>query len=361
MTDAARRARLSPLLDAARMLRNPNADAGRALRARLAETTGLSRENIELGLSRCLEAEPTEPELARLLETTPESPRAHVLLSANVFVAPLRAIAIGIASSEQVSVRASRRDPALAEALHALAPATFQLVSELQPRAGEHYWAYGSDPTLAELRRALPSGVWFHPHGAGFGAAVLDASRVDEAELSALALDTALFDQRGCLSPRLVCVQGSSARARAIAQMLAAELSERERELPCGARTPGERAEMRRQRDAAAYAFELFDAGSGWVTCSVDVALPPSGRHLHVVPTADALGVLAPYERHLTCIGASAAPTLVHDLKQRFPRARVTALGAMQRPPLDGPVDLRQAAAGELLGLRPTTAPDPSA
>jgi hypothetical protein len=344
-----RRARLEPLLEAARVIAEPGSQAGRALRARLLETTGLSRPNIELGLTRCLEWRATDAELSRLLATTPEAPHAHVLLSANVFVAAFRAIAIGVASSPRVSVRASRRDPALAQALNELLPGSFELVSELLPEAGEHVWAYGSDATLAQVRARLPSGVWFHEHGSGMGAVVLEGARASETDLASIALDAALFDQQGCLSPRLVCVAGASERARAFAEALAEELSALAHSLPAGAPTPDALAEARRQRDTAAYAFELFDAGSGWVSFGAECVVPPPGRQLHVFAASDPVAALLPYARHLTCIGTNGGAALLQRLARALPGARLAALGDMQRPPLDGPVDLRHGSAGSLV------------
>lgn len=349
MADAAeRRARLERLLEAARRLANPEESAGQALRARLLQTTGLSGAGIERGIAHSLETAPSEAELQALLASTPEAPRAHVLLSSNVFVGALRAIAIGVAASDKVSVRASRRDPALAEALHALVPELFELAAALTPAAGEHLWSYGSDTTLAELRAALPPGVWFHPHGAGFGALVVDATSFTADAARSIALDVALFDQRGCLSPRVVVLLGSADQARIVAQAVATALQELELELPRGSQSPAELAEARRDRDAAAYAFELFEAGSGWVSCSSEWVVAPSNRCLHVVDTTDAVALLSPFHAHLTCIGANTA-ALRDQLGQAFSGARVVALGEMQRPPLDGPVDQRHGTQGELL------------
>jgi hypothetical protein len=346
---SARRARLQRLLQAAGELANPEKSAGQALRARLIETTGLSAAGVERGLSHSLEAAPSEAELQALLSSTPEAPRAHVLLSSNVFVGALRAIAIGLASSSQVHVRASRRDPALAEALHALAPELFELVSNLEPRAGDHLWSYGSDATLAELRASLPPGVWFHPHGAGFGATVVDAAAWKPEAARAIALDTALFDQQGCLSPRVVLLVGSADQARSVAQAVASALQELEIELPPGPKSQPELAEARRGRDAAAYAFELFEAGSGWVSHGSELVIPPSFRSLHVVDTRDAVATLAPWEPQLTCVSANTQAAR-DALQQAFSGARVVAVGQMQRPPLDGPVDRRHGTQGERLG-----------
>lgn len=344
---AARRARVERLLQAARLLANPETQPGRALRARLLETTGLSSAGIERGITHALETQPSEADLQALLASTPEAPRAHVLLSSNVFVAALRAIAIGVACSERVVVRASRRDPAMAAALQQLAPELFELADTLAPAAGEHFWSYGADSTMAELRNSLPQGVWFHPHGAGFGAVVVDAVLWSAGSADAIALDCALFDRQGCLSPRVVCVVGSEAQARIVASSIADALRILENTLPFGPRSEAERAEARRNRDAAAYAFELFDAGSGWVSCSSELVVPPSGRNLHVLATNNATGTLLPFAAHLTCI-ASNSPALLDELRQSFAGARTVALGEMQRPPLDGPVDRRKPQ-GELI------------
>lgn len=348
---AARAARVAHLLAAAKLLVDSGSEAGQRLRRRLLETSGLSEAGIELGLRRCLETHASESELSALLATTPEASRAHVLLSGNVFVAALRAIAIGAASSEHVFVRASRRDPALAEALHELTPASFSLVTGLAPAPGDRVFCYGSDETLRQLRATLPPGVWFHGHGHGFGVAVVEANAVGDLREAArdIALDAALFDQRGCLSPRMVCAIGSEARARALAEALAEALATLEQRVPLGSQTQEQRAEARRLRDAATYAYEVLDARSSWVSLAPVLALPPSGRNLHVSPTADAIAALRPFTPHLTCIGARVSRPLRNELSAHFPGARLVELGRMQRPPLDGPVDLRRSPGGELL------------
>jgi hypothetical protein len=345
---AARRERVERLLDAARALANPEKHAGQALRARLLETTGLSSAGIERALTHALETQAADVELQALLTATPIAPRAHVLLSSNVFVAAVRAIAIGLASSASVAVRASRRDPALAEALHALVPDSFELVSALSPAAGEHFWAYGTDATLAELRASLPRGVWFHAHGAGFAAVVVDAGEWTRTDARAIALDAALFDQQGCLSPRVVCVRGNPDQARIVANAIADELAALTQELPPGPKTTTEQAEARRNRDAAAYAFELFDAGQGWVSCASELIIPPSGRNLHVIDTTDPVAALTPFAAHLTSIATNTQP-LRNTLRSQLAGARVVALGELQRPPLDGPVDRRHGTLGELI------------
>lgn len=348
--DAERLKRLQPLFEAARLLADAHSAEGRALRAQLLETTGLSAPNIEAGLSSCLEVSPSRAELAELLESTPRAASAYVLLSSNVFAAPLRAIAIGLACAPKVFVRASRRDPALARALHALAPDAFELGTELAPTPGAHFWSYGADDTLVEVRAKLPSGVIWHPHGAGFGAVVVDGSRFDAAQARAIALDTALFDQQGCLSPRVVCSVGTPDQARAVAAALAKELGALEQRLPPGTATPERAAEDRRNFESARYAFEFWQAGSGFVSLDERIVVPPARRNLHVTPTLDPVLALQPFASHLTTLGLAPQLTQEPALRASFPGARFAELGQMQRPRLDGPVDRRHGTQGERIG-----------
>ena len=346
-----RSARVERVLAAAATLADATSRESRLLRQSLLETTGLSYAGIELALTRSLETRANAHEMSALLASTPVTPAAHVLLSGNVFVAALRAIAIAVASSTRVFVRTSRRDPSLTKALHELVPELFTLVPELRPSAGDHVWAYASDDTLAWVRAALPRGVWFHPHGHGFGVAVIEPSATADlaSAARAIALDTALFDQRGCLSPRLVCVVGTIVQARSVAQALASTLVGVEREVPPGSRSPEETAEARRARDTATYAFETIDAGSGWLSVGTQIVVPPPSRSLHVVGSTEPLLMLARLSRSITSIGASVSGSLHRELSRCFPGARLVGLGHMQTPPLDGPVDRRHSPLGELL------------
>ena len=95
-------------------------------------------------------------------------------------------------------------------------------------------------------------------------------------------------------------------------------------------------------------AFELFDAGSGWVALGDRIVLPPATRCLHVTAVRDPADALRPFAAHLTNIAAN-TKELSRALRSSFRGARVVATGEMQRPPLDGPVDLRDGSAGHLL------------
>jgi hypothetical protein len=344
---AARRARLDLLFESARTLADASSERGRHARERLTASSGLSAAGVDFALRRCLEISPSEREIAALIGSTPSAQVAHVLLSANVFVAAHRAIAIGLSASAEVRVRASRREPEMAELLLAGAPGAFELVSELSPRAGDRLWAYGSDETMAEVAATLPPGVALHAHGSGFGVAIIEGAHSDSVLstlLAGLSEDVALFDQRGCLSPRVLLVQGERALARELALQLARELEQLEQRVPRGRLTPSELSEIVRYRDTAHFVGEVFEAGSGLVSLSLENSwlLPPTGRNVHVVTTSDPIATLMPYRPLLTSCAVAGEPGLRAALRRALPGARACSFGEMQRPPFDGPVDRRE-------------------
>jgi hypothetical protein len=336
-----------------------------ALGARLLETTGLSSQSIEWALARCLERAPTHAERMALIGSVARAPRAHVILPGSVFVAAHRALALALAAAPRVCVKPSRRDPALALALHEQDPDLFQVVERITPRAGDHVYAYGSDLTLGELRRELPSHTVLHAHGSGFGVAVVDLDASD-AELAraarAIAEDTACFDQRGCLSPRFVLALGARVTLDRFARQLAAALAELELALPLGRLDRSERAEATWFRQCAAYAGTLLPAGSGAVSVrapleagarlandgALALEVPPAGRYLEIVPIAHLEPALRALRPWITSVGC-ASPRLEEQLLSWLDPVRVTRVGQMQRPPFDGPVDRRGDPLGEII------------
>jgi hypothetical protein len=317
------------LLEAAeRVARDP------AIVAPLALSTGLSREGVELALRKHLETHATDEEIASLVAYAGQAERVHVILSANVFVAPLRAIAIAIAASDRVTVKPSRREPVFAKALiDAFGDPRVALASEL-PDSGEIH-VYGRDETIANVRRAAGPGVIVRGHGAGMGVALVTGDFARAAE--SLADDVIAFDQRGCLSPRVAFVVGDAhAFGRALFEALEASA------VPRGTLDASESQELARWTSTLEYAGTLHRGAS----CAVGVldarAIPPSGRHVLVRPLSapdDLLAALGEDTRFVTAIGSDLP---LDSLRAIAPaHARLSGLGAMQRPPLDGPVDLR--------------------
>lgn len=317
----------------------------------MAASTGLSVEGVRLGLHEHLEVDAADADIARLVASASDADQVAVILSANAFVGALRAIAIALATAPKVMVRPSSREPYMARALvHALADARVTLADGLDVatiRSGEVH-VYGRDETIAAIRLRTPPPVIVRGHGSGLGVAVVTNLSTEDAA-SLVAADVVPFDQRGCLSPRLVLVVGEPVQARRFGEALASRLTERQREVPRGELTPDERAEAARYRGTVAFAGELFDGPEHAVGVADELLLPPPGRHVHVMPlsrTQSALeapfaAAIEPIRRHVAALGTDATGRDASALVTALPRARHSPLGRMQKPSFDGPVDRR--------------------
>jgi hypothetical protein len=271
------------------------------------------------------------------------------LLSANVFVAAHRAIAIALAASDRVFVRASRREPLFAELLSLAAPGSFNLVSELQPQAGDTVWAYGSDQTLSAVRATLPGGVTLKGHGSGFGLVAVREVDLGEASwvsfVDGVALDTALFEQRGCLSPRLILAEGSLAFAERLQKELLNALDRIAVRIPLGRLLAEERADLTWYRECVRSLGDWKESDGGAVALieAKTEPVPPPGRVLQICLVADVVATLNELAPQITCIAtpANAPDAWKFTLRRAVPHARHCPTGQMQRPPFDGSVDLR--------------------
>lgn len=241
--------------------------------------------------------------------------------------------------------------------LHEGSHGAFELVDELSPQPGDDFWAYGSDETLAALRRELPSGVRFFGHGFGMGVAVFrqplgqPGAPLAEA-VDGLARDTLAFDQRGCLSPRVVMVEGTREFAENVCELLVDALERWEHQVPRGQLSPEETADALRHEATMTYLGSCVVAGMGLVFLDPvpeRILVPPVGRYLHVCVTQDALSLLQRLGPRLTTVGVYHPEALPGLIEERIGPRRVVELGRMQAPPLDGPVDLRSGWQEELL------------
>ena len=352
--EAEARARVLRVIAAGRRIQDPNDPLGVEARARLPEATGLHPKGVELALTEHLETSPTDAEIDALLARTGHAPRCHVVLAANVCTAPLRAIALAAATSPAILVRPSRRDPVVAELLvRALsedetfvATSTLTLTNAVAPSPGDELHVYGSDASIAAITQGLPAGVLVRGHGTGFGLVVVSADDTLHDAADAIIRDVVPFDQRGCLSPRFLLVEGGADRAEALVRALDLLFTSAAERVPRGPLDPALAAEITLY-GASMEAVGLFLAGPahalGFDPSPRALVLPPAARVLHVVALspADVPRLLGPWASYVTTVGLGSDGPLARAVLERAPFARRSALGAMQRPPLDGPVDLR--------------------
>jgi hypothetical protein len=271
----------------------------------------------------------------------------HVILSANVFVAHLRALAIARAAADRVTIRASQHDSVLAHAL--VEAACDDAIAIVQERdvatvAADEVHVYGRDETIAAVRARTRPGVIVRGHGTGMGVAIVTFAAEMRAAAELLAADVLPFDQRGCLSPRIAFVEGDAARASSFAQMLDEALREGGRRVPRGALFDDERDDARRWRDTMAFVGRVWHGDHHTVALGAAGApplIPPAGRHVYVAPEPTlhaAVLRLMTIARFVVAVGAD-DPARVEAAVPNH--VRVSKLGRMQRPPLDGPVDRR--------------------
>jgi hypothetical protein len=331
----ARIAELRRLIEAARSI----ADDRSSFLDAIVESTGLSPAGVELAFTKHLETDATDDDLSKLAAHAREASRIAVILSSNVFVGALRAIALARAASDRVIVRPSRRDPTFARALvERVADPAIALDESFDIESldeGEIH-VYGHDETIADIRTRAKVPV--RGHGSGMGVAWISNGGADE-RARALAEDVVVFDQRGCLSPRIVLVHGDT---DAFAEALHAELEKLDVTIPRGDLPADVRAASDRYIATMTYACRAL-VGTGHVIGIAPIGAPlvatPAYRHVHVAACAneeEAAALLAPLRNAIVAVGTNGDATKIAP-----PWARVSRLGRMQRPPLDGPVDRR--------------------
>lgn len=321
----------------------------------LVNSSGLSIQGVKLALERCLETDVSDADISRLLAHVHEhfgvtAGTTWVLLSSNVFTAPLRALALAAAVGSRTLVRPSRREPVFTQLLHQRAPDQFGIVQELQPEPGDVVLAFGSDETLAQVAADLPAGVRFVGHGHGMGIAMVGAGADLARAAAQLALDVVLFDQQGCLSPRLVLIDQSNDVAHFV-RLLACELVTWEARVPLGLASSSHEHERAWSKRVAQVLGTATEAGRGWISLfnaewarQNHVPIPPPCRSLSVVGVRDPVEYLNALQALVTNVGISGDDELRRRVGVKLPGARVVDLGTMQSPALDGPVDLRQLA-----------------
>jgi len=297
----------------------------------------------------------------------------HVL-AGNVPALGVPAIALGCLVGAAVVVKSGHDDPLSAPAFHRALEAVDPLLAATIVTAywpgGERSWeeaafaradlvvASGTDETVAALAGRLGARLLAHGDRVSVAAVSREGLGRDEPLLERLALDVALHDQRGCLSPRAVYVEADgSASPQAFAERLAAALDAVAHELPPGPAGVEERAALRLLADEAEWepGSRVLNGAGGLVVYDPRPAFrPTTGRRtirVHAVDNLAALPlILAP--GRVECVGLAASGPEVAALVPALRAlgvARVCPIGRMQQPALAWPRGQRLPL-GSLLG-----------
>ena len=340
-------------------------------RARLAREHGVySPQLIELAVAQALHNW-TGPALARLRVRELSDPHrppsvTAVWLAGSIPTSAFAAIALPLLAGSAVYVKpasADRVSPRLfADSLRAVDDRVAAAVLVADDAAAlaqaDAVVAHGRDETLTAIRERVPVDRPFLGYGHKLSLAAVGREADAQSAAGALALDVALYDGRGCLSPVYVLVEDAPAgRAERLAEALAAELERLAGELPRGALSEREHAWLHDVRAAFAArddaAVRVSHGSNAWcvVTCRFEEGPPFTGqlRTVPLIPIAGLDGVaswctsVAP---HLSCLGNAGFGERARELEPivlASGGSRVCPLGQMQFPPIDWRHDGRDA------------------
>lgn len=257
--------------------------------------------------------------------------------AANVFTAPLEWVALFTALGAKVTLKAPEGQAA---PLRAMARAFGDRVRVFE---GPHeaalalvsrhdaVLAFGSDAAMDALNRHIPPSMPRSLHGHRVSFAVVN--HPDSAE--GLALDAALYDGQGCMSPAAVFCTGDAER---LAERLAGAMESMERELPRGPLEPSLGPEWRRRAGLARVHGRLW-SGPAWAVGlappALAVAAPlPRFLMVHPIRSLDDLD-------GLRALPLSTCGTDRHDVDALAALGfwRICRPGRMQSPPPGRPHD----------------------
>ncbi len=352
-----------------------------ALERELPAATGFSPQNVLEGLARGLAPWTgdalralAERELARSGELARGYDVTSVLLAGSIPMPALLSVIAPLALRSPVLVKTAARDritaPLVARSIAAIDPELGRCV-EVVGFAGTDaacmeaflgascVLATGSDATIAAVAERMRPHQALLRHGHRLSLALLGPESCDGGALDAaargIALDTALWDQLGCLSPIAVYVAGDTSSCRRVADALARELDAVGRALPRGAVDAGAAAlfahelagaELRAAAGSQVTVHAARDA-SWAVVCESEAALRPAPLHrfvrVHPLPAPEQLGhALGPLAAHLAGVAVAgfgrAQPGVEAGLRA-LGASRVCSPGELQSPPLDWPRD----------------------
>lgn len=358
--------------------RSPDSSWRRELQSSLCQATGFHpatvREGLERGLARfdgaalraLVERELAATDGARALGFDVTS----VVLAGSIPMPSLLSLLAPLLLASPVLAKIASRDPVtaplFARSLREADPDLGSCVACVDAPRGDAACTEqlcradcvvvtGSDAAVAALRSRVAPHVRFvgYGHRLSLGAVGPDALRgAALAEVAGrAALDVALWDQLGCLSPIAFFAVGGGPE---LAEALAAALAEAERRWPRGVVEPQAAALAAHERAgaelrAAAGRDVRIHGEDGRFTVVLEDSEQPRPAPLHrfvrVVPVADAAALIAalrPYASHLAALGVAGfgdRTAAVAEAAAQLGASRVCPLGDLQSPPLDWPRD----------------------
>ncbi len=213
--------------------------------------------------------------------------------------------------------------------------------------------AFGSDETVAALRAeagAIPVRGYGTSYSLGYVAPGADAALA----AAGAARDICMFDQRGCMSPQTIYVEGDEAHAIAFAHALAAALRTAGTAFPRATFEPGEAAAvMERVRRfsmtalaPATHALETLilgppaDGAPDFVVVAQPFGPPARecfGRIVAVKPCSSIAQFVATVREEASLqydtVGVAGSLDMAQEASLHRIALRVCSLGQMQRPP----------------------------
>ena len=123
---------------------------------------------------------------------------------------------------------------------------------------------WGGQGAVDHWRSSLAPGCRFVPYGPRFSFAILTREARASSDLSALALDVAMWEQRACASPQVLFLEAPEVPGpaeHAILEELGRVLTELDETLPAGSLDLNQKIEIRRERELVA---ELQRQGNGY-------------------------------------------------------------------------------------------------
>jgi hypothetical protein len=316
-----------------------------ALRSDVASAPSVNLSTVGLvgAIEACLSALDDEAlDCAAATGGTPWDSAAFVA-ARTVTTAPVEWCAVLLGRGTSVVLKTPAGEPGLAPWLCAHAarlglPLSWTSDRQAIQRA-EVVYVMGADATVQEVQGSVPATTTVVGFGHRFSVVWWARDAPVQATAEAVAMDLALHDTRGCMSPAVVLTE---AALDVVVPAMARAMARAEAVLPRGPCSDAELAQMR-SRGALAQVLGKKVAGDAWSVWTLPgshaqpTVLPRCAQVVAVPDLEAAVAWTRPWKAHLSTVGTTSMREA-----GRWAQAgagRVCRVGEMQRPPLDRPHD----------------------